>query len=328
MSGVDPVLDVRDLVVEVGTASGSTVVVDGVSLSVAAGETLGVVGESGSGKTLTALAIMRLLGATARIAAGQVLLEGTDLTRLDDRRMREVRGGRIGMVFQEPMTALDPAYTVGEQVAETVRRHRRVSRGEAWKRAVALLDRVGIPSPDRRARDYPHHFSGGMRQRVVIAMALSCDPVVLLADEPTTALDVTVQEQILTLLAGLRDESGLALLFISHDLGVIADICDRVAVMYAGQIVETAPVHDLFASPRQPYTDALLRCVPGVTGTRLATIPGTVPAFDALPPGCRFAPRCAHAAPRCSAGPVALEAVDRTHRARCVRLDELAEVGR
>ncbi|MFC4948937.1 ABC transporter ATP-binding protein [Pseudonocardia sp. GCM10023141] len=318
------VLDVRDLVVEVGTAGGPLVVVDGVSLAVAAGETLGLVGESGSGKTLTALAIMRLLGSTARVASGQVLLEGTDLTTLDAKRMREVRGGRIGMVFQEPMTALDPAYTVGEQVAETVRRHRGVGRKEAWSRAVALLDRVGIPSPERRARDYPHHFSGGMRQRVVIAMALSCDPVMLLADEPTTALDVTVQEQILTLLADLRDESGLALLFISHDLGVIADICDRVAVMYAGQVVETASVYELFAAPRHPYTDALLRCVPGATGTRLATIPGTVPAFDALPPGCRFAPRCTHAAPRCAAGPVALDAVTTDHGARCVRLDELA----
>ncbi|MCO1658551.1 ABC transporter ATP-binding protein [Pseudonocardia humida] len=323
---LEPVLDVRDLVVEVGTAHGPLVVVDGVSLAVAPGETLGLVGESGSGKTLTALAVMRLLGSSARIAGGQVLLEGTDLTTLGVKQMREVRGGRIGMVFQEPMTALDPAYTVGEQVAETVRRHRRVPRKQAWKRAVELLDRVGIPSPERRARDYPHHFSGGMRQRVVIAMALSCDPVVLLADEPTTALDVTVQEQILTLLAGLRDESGLALLFISHDLGVIADICDRVAVMYAGQVVETAPVHDLFAAPRHPYTDALLHCVPGAAGTRLATIPGTVPAFDALPPGCRFAPRCAHVAPGCDDGPVALEIVDPAHRARCVRLDELAEV--
>jgi oligopeptide/dipeptide ABC transporter ATP-binding protein len=315
---------VRDLVVEVATAHGPMVVVDRVGLSVAAGETLGLVGESGSGKTLTALAVLRLLGSSARIAGGRVLLEGTDLTTLDDRRMREVRGGRIGMVFQEPMTALDPAYTVGEQVAETVRRHRRVGRAEAWRRAVGLLDRVGIPSAERRARDYPHHFSGGMRQRVVIAIALSCDPVLLLADEPTTALDVTVQEQILTLLAELRDESGLALLFISHDLGVIADISDRVAVMYAGQVVETAPVHELFAAPHHPYTDALLRCVPGPAGTRLATIPGTVPAFDALPAGCRFAPRCAHAAPQCRADAVALIG-DPGHQARCVRVDELLE---
>ncbi|MBB5805635.1 oligopeptide/dipeptide ABC transporter ATP-binding protein [Saccharothrix ecbatanensis] len=319
------VLEVRDLVVEVAAADGPLVVVDGVSLSVDAGETLGLVGESGSGKTLTALAVMRLLGSSARISGGQVLLEGVDLTKLDERRMRGVRGGRIGMVFQEPMTALDPAYTVGEQVAETVRRHLKLSRKDAWARAVALLDRVGIPSAERRARDYPHHFSGGMRQRVVIAMALSCEPVVLLADEPTTALDVTVQEQILTLLAELRDESGLALLFISHDFGVIADICDRVAVMYAGQVVETAPVRELFATPRHPYTDALLRCVPGAEVGRLATIPGTVPGFDALPPGCRFAPRCAHTTPSCVAGPVALEVVDQAHQARCVRLAELME---
>ncbi|MGI5131124.1 ABC transporter ATP-binding protein [Pseudonocardia sp. CA-107938] len=317
------VLEVRDLVVEVGTAHGPMTVVSGVSLAVAAGETLGLVGESGSGKTLTALATMRLLGTTARIASGQVLLEGTDLTTLPERRMRDVRGGRIGMVFQEPMTALDPAYTVGEQVAETVRRHLGVGRAEAWKRAVAALDRVGIPSAERRARDYPHHFSGGMRQRVVIAMALSCDPVMLLADEPTTALDVTVQEQILTLLGALRDESGLAMLFISHDLGVIADICDRVAVMYAGQVVESAPVHELFAHPRHPYTEALLRCVPDAEGSRLATIPGTVPAFDALPDGCRFAPRCELAAPQCTSGPIALAQVRADHRSRCVRVDEL-----
>ena len=317
------VLEVRDLVVEVGTANGAMTVVSGVSLAVDAGETLGLVGESGSGKTLTALATMRLLGATARIASGQVLLEGTDLTTLPDKRMRDVRGGRIGMVFQEPMTALDPAYTVGEQVAETVRRHLGLNRKEAWKRAVAALDRVGIPSAERRARDYPHHFSGGMRQRVVIAMALSCDPVVLLADEPTTALDVTVQEQILTLLGSLRDESGLAMVFISHDLGVIADICDRVAVMYAGQVVETAPVYELFAHPRHPYTEALLRCVPDTEGSRLATIPGTVPAFDALPDGCRFAPRCELAAPQCTGGPIALAQVRADHRSRCVRVDEL-----
>ncbi|MBC3191117.1 ABC transporter ATP-binding protein [Pseudonocardia sp. C8] len=310
-------LEVRDLTVEVATASGPTVVVDRVGLSVAAGETLGLVGESGSGKTLTSLAILRLLGSSARIAGGSVVLDGTELTELDERRMREVRGGRIGMVFQEPMTALDPAYTVGEQVAETVRRHLRLSRREAWRRAVAALDRVGIPSAAQRARDYPHHFSGGMRQRVVIAIALSCDPVLLLADEPTTALDVTVQEQILTLLAGLRDESGLAMVFVSHDLGVIADICDRVAVMYAGQIVETAPVRELFARPRHPYTDALLRCVPGPVGTRLATIPGTVPPFEHLPAGCRFAPRCGHAAPICE------EPVELTDGVRCVRAGEL-----
>ena len=321
-----PVLEVRDLVVEVGTAHGPMVVVDGVHLEIAAGETLGLVGESGSGKTLAALAVVRLLGSSARIGSGAVLLEGRDLTALDGAGMREVRGGRIGMVFQEPMTALDPAYTVGEQVAETVRRHQRLPRRQAWERAVALLDRVGIPSPQRRARDYPHHFSGGMRQRVVIAMALSGDPVLLIADEPTTALDVTVQEQILTLLGELRDESGLAMLFISHDLGVVADISDRVAVMYAGQVVETAGVYELFAAPRHPYTDALLRCVPGPTGTRLATIPGTVPAFDALPTGCRFAPRCTHATAACAAGPVALDPVEPGHLARCVRADELARV--
>jgi len=320
---MDPLLRVERLTATFDTAAGAVAAVDDVSFEIRAGETLGLVGESGSGKTLTALATMRLLGATARIASGQVLLEGTDLTTLSDRRMRDVRGGRIGMVFQEPMTALDPAYTVGEQVAETVRRHLGLGRKEAWQRAVAALDRVGIPSAERRARDYPHHFSGGMRQRVVIAMALSCDPVVLLADEPTTALDVTVQEQILTLLGSLRDEAGLAMVFISHDLGVIADICDRVAVMYAGQVVETAPVHELFAHPRHPYTEALLRCVPDAEGSRLATIPGTVPAFDALPDGCRFAPRCGLAAPQCTGGPIALAQVRADHRSRCVRVDEL-----
>ncbi|WP_066951683.1 ABC transporter ATP-binding protein [Microtetraspora fusca] len=324
---MNAVLEINDLVVEVATAHGPMVVVSNVSLAVGAGETLGLVGESGSGKSLTTLAVLRLLGTSARIASGEILLRGPDgvldLVTLPERRMRDVRGGRIGMVFQEPMTALDPAYSVGEQVAETVRRHLGLGRTDAWKRAVELLDRVGIPSADRRAHDHPHHFSGGMRQRVVIAMALSCDPVVLLADEPTTALDVTVQEQILTLLGELRDESGLALLFISHDLGVIADISDRVAVMYAGQVVETAPVHELFAAPRHPYTRALLRCVPSPGSDRLATIPGTVPTFDALPLGCRFAPRCEHAAAVCEGAPIGLDTVAATHFARCVRIEEV-----
>ena len=233
--------------------------------------------------------------------------------------MRAIRGEKIGMIFQEPMTALDPAYSVGDQIAQGIRVHKKVGRKQAWRQAVELLDRVGIPSPQSRANDYPHHFSGGMRQRVVIAIALACSPRLVLADEPTTALDVTVQDQILGLIKEIQTEDNLAVLFISHDMGVIADVCDRVNVMYAGQIVESAPVNDLFFHPQHPYTEALLAAIPSGTGSALRPIPGTVPTFDMMPRGCRFAPRCSFAIEACRAGPIAIQDVLERHAARCIR---------
>lgn len=313
-----PVLEITDLSVEAPTRDGWVTIVNQVDLSVNAGETLGLVGESGSGKSMTSLAIMRLLGQGTRISSGSVKLLGRDLVNLPEKEMREVRGEQIGMIFQEPMTALDPAYSVGDQIAQGIRVHKKVGRKEAFKRAVQLLDRVGIPSPASRANDYPHHFSGGMRQRVVIAIALACSPKLILADEPTTALDVTVQDQILGLLKEIQAEDNLAVVFISHDMGVIADVCDRVNVMYAGQIVESAPVDDLFARPQHPYTEALLASIPSGPGSRLQPIPGTVPTFDLMPTGCRFEPRCKFATADCTTGPIVLSELWPEHAARCI----------
>ncbi len=318
MTHAHTILDVRDLCVEADTRSGPVVIVDRVSLAIEAGQTVGLVGESGSGKSMTALAVLRLLGSGARLSSGQVLLEGVDLAALSPKQMRGIRGGKVGMVFQEPMTALDPAYSVGEQIAEGIRAHRGLSRKEASGQAVAMLDRVGIPAAARRAKDYPHEFSGGMRQRVVIAIALACEPALLLADEPTTALDVTVQDQILGLLKELQAERDLAILLISHDLGVIADMADRVDVMYAGQVVESADVWSLFAHAEHPYTEALLRSVPSGPGRRLEAIPGQVPTFDQLPAGCRFEPRCQLAHQECRAPGLELHTVQPSHDARCV----------
>lgn len=318
MSVESNVLDVNDLVVEAATRHGMVTIVDGVSLSIAPGQTLGLVGESGSGKSMTALAILRLLGNGVRISSGQVSIQGTDLTTLNPEQMRQIRGNQVGMIFQEPMTALDPAYTVGEQIAQGVRTHLGLPRKKAWARAVEMLDRVGIPSADKRAKDYPHHFSGGMRQRVVIAIALACEPALLLADEPTTALDVTVQDQILGLLKDLQTEQNLAILFISHDLGVIADICDRVDVMYAGQVVESTNVMDLFAQTEHPYTEALLRSIPSVQTRRLVPIPGMVPTFDRMPSGCRFQPRCTVSQDICKEAPIPLRSLREEHLARCL----------
>ena len=318
MTPAHGILDVRDLCVEADTRSGPVVIVDRLSLAIEAGQTVGLVGESGSGKSMTALAILRLLGSGARLSSGQVLLEGVDLAALSPKQMRGIRGGKVGMVFQEPMTALDPAYSVGEQIAEGIRAHRGLSRKEASGQAVAMLDRVGIPAAARRAKDYPHEFSGGMRQRVVIAIALASEPALLLADEPTTALDVTVQDQILGLLKDLQAERDLAILLISHDLGVIADMADRVDVMYAGQVVESADVLSLFAHAEHPYTEALLRSVPSGPGRRLEAIPGQVPTFDRLPEGCRFEPRCQLAHQECRAPGLDLHTVQPAHDARCV----------
>jgi oligopeptide/dipeptide ABC transporter ATP-binding protein len=298
-----PLLEVDNLVTTFQTMDGTVRAVDGVSFTIGRGETVALVGESGCGKSVTALSIMRLVQAPAgRIASGRVLLGGVDLASLPEDQMRKVRGARIAMIFQEPMTSLNPVLTVGFQIAEAVALHRNVSRADAWKEAVRMLDVVEIADPAERARSYPHQLSGGMRQRVMIAMALSCGPELLIADEPTTALDVTIQAQILELLDGLRDKLGMALLLITHDLGVVAERAERVLVMYAGRVVEDGPVDEVFERPQHPYTRGLLRSVPrlGAARERLATIRGHVPRLTELPSGCRFRDRCDYALATCA----------------------------
>ena len=318
-----PVLTIDGLTTEVRLDRAWRAAVDGVSLALARGETLALVGESGCGKSMTALSVMGLLPeGAARVAQGRIRLAGEDLVSAPERALQELRGDRMAMIFQEPMTSLNPVQTIGEQVAEPLRIHRGLSRAQANARALAMLDEVKIPSAAQRFHDYPHQFSGGMRQRVMIALALVCDPVLLLADEPTTALDVTIQAQVLGLLADLKARHGMAMLFITHNLGVVAQIADRVAVMYAGQIVEQAPVHDIFRRPAHPYTRALFAAMPRLDEDAqgqvhdLAAIPGRVPPLDAMPPGCRFAPRCPLARPGCDAPQTLAEAAP-GHLARC-----------
>ncbi len=320
MTAPAPLLEVENLRTWFHTRGGVARAVDGVSFSIAAGETVGMVGESGCGKSVTALSLLRLIDPPGRIEDGSRLrFEGTDLLALDEERMRRLRGNRIAMVFQEPMTALNPVFTIGDQVAEVARVHAGASRRSARERAVEMLSLVGIPDPRARASAYPHELSGGMRQRVLIAMALVMNPALLIADEPTTALDVTIQAQILELLAELQQRLGLAVLLITHDLGVVAEVTSRVLVMYGGQIVESAPVRDLFAHPRHPYTEGLLAATPrlGERLERLAVIPGTVPPPTAWPGGCRFHDRCAYAWPRCAAEAPALVPVRDGRAARC-----------
>ncbi len=322
-----PALAVRGLCVDVAAADGWARVVDDVSFTVPAGRTVGLVGESGSGKTLTCLAVPQLLPERrARIAAGSVRVDGRELVGLSARQLEDVRGDEVAMVFQEPMTSLNPAFTIGAQITEVVRRHRGASRADATRRAVEVLDDVGIPSARERMRMYPHELSGGMRQRAMIAMALSCEPRVLLADEPTTALDVTVQAQVLDVLRRLSRERDMAVLLVTHDLGVVADLCDDVVVMYAGQVVESADVDGLFEEPAHPYTRALLRAMPqvGARQGELAVIPGTAPGAGELPGGCRFHPRCEAAIDACRAGPVALAEVWGGRASRCIRPVELS----
>ena len=300
-------LHVHRLTATLDTPGGPVTLVDGVSFEIGAGQTLCLVGESGCGKSLTARAIMRLVKPPIRVAPGaSVVLDGRDLMALPDEELRQVRGNRIAMIFQEPMSSLNPVYTVGDQVAETVACHTNLSRREAMDRAVELFRLVGIPSPERRVHQYPHELSGGMQQRVMIAMALSCDPGILIADEPTTALDVTIQAQILDLLRALQDSTGLGILMITHDLGVVADIGTGMAVMYAGAIVEAGPVDDVLEAPQHPYTEALLRSIPRLGASRgeaLAIIPGMVPSPLEWPAGCRFRDRCGHAFARCAEQP-------------------------
>jgi peptide/nickel transport system ATP-binding protein len=319
----EPLLVVRDLKSEFYTERGTVRAVDGVSFELARGQIVGVVGESGCGKSVMALSILGLLPRPrGRIVAGSVLLGGRELVGMSERDLLAIRGARVAMIFQDPMSSLNPYLTVGEQIAEVVERHLGLSRRDAWQRGVQLLGRVKIPDPERRAAGYPHELSGGMSQRAMIAMALSCQPDVLIADEPTTALDVTVQAQILNLLLDLRAEFGLSILLITHDLGVVASSCDHVLVMYAGRIVEEAPTADLFSRPHHPYTRALLDSVPraDVKGrTRLAALPGLPPRLDSGPfHACTFAPRCPLVQPRCHEAEPALEPTGSGRRRRCV----------
>ncbi|MEV0846194.1 ABC transporter ATP-binding protein [Streptomyces sp. NPDC049954] len=323
MTHEPPLLQVRDLKVDFGGVPA----VRGVSFDLAPGEVLGIVGESGSGKSVTSLAVLGLLPSAAR-ASGSVRLGGTELLGAPESVLDGVRGARVSMVFQDPLSAFTPVYRIGEQIAEAVRAHQDVPKEKAARRAVELLDLVGIPEPHRRASAFPHEFSGGMRQRAMIAMAVANDPEVILADEPTTALDVTIQAQVLDVLRTVRRATGAAMVLVSHDLGVIAGSADRVAVMYAGRVVETAPAGDLFARPRMPYTLGLIGAVPRLDGARgrLAPVPGGPPSPEALPPGCPFAPRCPLAAPACESaepGPAAWTSPSGDHRAACVRVAEV-----
>ncbi|MEI8000488.1 MAG: dipeptide/oligopeptide/nickel ABC transporter permease/ATP-binding protein [Actinomycetes bacterium] len=323
--GDDALLRIEGLSVEFATERGVSRVVDGVSLAIRPGETVGLVGESGSGKTVTSLAVMRLVPSPpGTIVEGAIRFDGQDLLALDFEAVRRVRGSGISMVFQDPMTSLDLSFTVGSRLVEAQRVHRDVSRSAARRRAVELLELVGIPAPETRLRQYPHQLSGGLRQRVAIAIALANEPRLLIADEPTTALDVTVQAQILDLLKQLQQDLGMAVLFVTHDLGVIADLCDRVAVMYAGEIVEEASAQDLFERPQHPYTAGLLGAMPqvGGSGDRLAVIPGQVPQAHAMPDGCRFADRCDHAVAHCRSTSVPVTVVA-SSSVRCVRASEL-----
>ena len=320
MIAQDPVLEVRDLRTYFHTEEGVARAVDGVSFAVGRGQTLGLVGESGCGKSVSAFSIMRLVpDPPGRIEDGQILLRGRDLLALDEEEMRRVRGDDIAMIFQEPMTSLNPVLTCGFQIAEAVVLHQQVPMQEARTRAVEMLQLVGIPAPEQRIDEYPHQLSGGMRQRVMIAMALSCNPDVLIADEPTTALDVTIQAQILALLESLQESLQMAIVMITHDLGVIVETADQVAVMYAGQIVEYAETQVLFTRPRHPYTRGLLRSIPRLDAEqeRLEIIPGVVPDARVFPQGCRFAPRCPLADAHCRAEAPPLEEIEAGHWASC-----------
>jgi peptide/nickel transport system ATP-binding protein len=317
-----PLLSVEDLHVTFRGDRGRAVrAVNGLSLTLRPGRTLGIVGESGSGKSVTALSIMRLLPKESAEVQGRIRFDGRDLQTLPDADMRDLRGNRLAMIFQEPMTSLNPSYTIGDQIGETLVRHRRLRGAEVRREVVGLLERVRIPAASSRIDDYPHHMSGGMRQRVMIAMALACQPSVLIADEPTTALDVTIQAQILDLLRELRTETGTAILLITHDLGVVAEMCDDVVVMYAGQAVEQAPVDELLTEPEHPYTVGLIGSVPrlGTRRERLATIAGTVLSLDIDLKGCRFADRCPFAESRCREEAPPLAEVSGTRKSRCIR---------
>ena len=317
-------LDIQGLKTHFKTDDGWLHAVDGVDIAVDKGETVCVVGESGCGKSVTAMSVMRLIARPpGHFAGGRILWKGRDLLQASDEDMRALRMKEIAIVFQEPMTSLNPVYTIGEQIGEALRLHEGLSKKDALDRAVQMLRRVNIPTPERRVLDYPHQFSGGMRQRVMIAMALSCGPQLLIADEPTTALDVTIQAQILDLLAQLKDEFGMAIMLITHAMGVVAEVAQRVVVMYAGKVVEQATVGELFARPRHPYTQGLIRSIPRIDTAathkvRLETIAGSVPKLIAPPEGCRFAPRCKHAQPACTSATPPLREISPGHQVACI----------
>jgi oligopeptide/dipeptide ABC transporter ATP-binding protein len=320
---MQPLLEVKDLQTSFFTEQGEVRVVDHVSLSIAPGRLMGLVGESGSGKTISALSIMRLLPERARVVSGQIMFEGRDLRQLNEDEMRHMRGAKIAMIFQEPMTSLNPVFTIGSQIAEAVRLHQRTSRAEARNRAIEMLRVVKIADPQRRVDDYPHQLSGGMRQRVMIAMALSCRPKLLIADEPTTALDVTIQSQILDLIRELQHQFNLAVLLVTHDLGIVAEYADDVTILYSSRVMEQTGAVELFADPLNPYTRALLNSISGAGGNkhrRLQSIPGTIPNPADPPPGCRFNPRCPIAIDDCTHIDPPLEAKRPKHYVSCIRV--------
>ena len=322
MNPSDPILSIKDLTIRFHTDAGVIHAVNGVSLPLHRGEVLGLVGESGCGKSVTALAVLGLLPVPpARVEAGEILFEGRNLLDLDAESLRRIRGDRIAMIFQEPMTSLNPVFTVGSQIAESLIVHRRLTPAQARERALELLREVQIPGPEQRIDEYPHQLSGGMRQRVMIAMALACRPSILIADEPTTALDVTVQAQILDLLDAMRRDHAMAVLLITHDLGVVAQTADRIVVMYGGEIVEAAATADLFARPCHPYTRGLLASIPriGEHGRRLRAIPGAVTDLRRLPPGCLFADRCEHVSSECRRRRPVFVEIERQHWVRCIK---------
>lgn len=317
-------LEVKNLQTHFPTKAGIVKSVNDVSFYINEGELLGLVGESGCGKSITALSIMRLIANPGKIVGGSITFKGEELTTATNERMREIRGNDIAMIFQDPMTSLNPVYTVGEQIAEALRLHRKLDKKRAWEAAIQAMKEVAIPDAARRANDYPHQLSGGMRQRIMIAMALACDPELLIADEPTTALDVTIQAQILELLNELRKTRKLAVLLITHDLGVVAEVADRVCVMYTGKIVEESPVGEIFETPKHPYTQGLLRSVPKMRAVgemkeqRLSTIEGTVPSPTNLPKGCHFAPRCSFRKSECEQHEIELKELKEGVKVRCV----------
>ncbi|HTR88056.1 MAG TPA: ABC transporter ATP-binding protein [Reyranella sp.] len=320
----ETLLDIKDLKTWFKTDDGLVRAVDGVDISLKRGETLGIVGESGCGKTVTARSVLKLIDMPpGRFEGGQILWQGRDLIPLDTAEMDKIRAREIAIVFQEPMTSLNPVYTVGDQIAEVLRQHQNLSRKEAIGAAAEMLKAVHIPNAEKRVHDYPHQFSGGMRQRVMIAMALSCKPKLLIADEPTTALDVTIQAQILELMQEMKERLGMSIMLITHAMGVVAETCQRVVVMYAGKVVEEAPVESLFGDPRHPYTQGLIRSIPRVDRAaearqRLEAIPGTVPSLLEPPPGCRFASRCKYVTEICTKAMPPLKEVAPGHRVRCV----------
>lgn len=323
----EPLLHIRGLKTHFSTDDGMVRAVDGVDIAIGRGEAVGVVGESGCGKTVTAMTVLKLIAMPpGKIVEGEILWRGRDVVPMDNEEMRKIRSKEIGIIFQEPMTSLNPVYTVGDQIAEVVRLHEGLSRKEATNRAIEMLRLVNIPTPERRVNDYPHQFSGGMRQRVMIAMALSCDPQLLIADEPTTALDVTIQAQILDLLAEMRERLGMAIMLITHDMGVVAESTHRVVVMYAGRVVEEATAEQLFGDPKHPYTQGLIRSIPRIDTAaekkeRLEAIGGVVPSLLTPPPGCRFAARCKFASARCTEAMPELQELTPGHKVACVLYD-------